>query len=246
MASTGWVMPEMRDTSSSSRGRATPRVWFHDIPAIGLPGAATWNEDRDAPLLDEIGTIYVVIEPDTGGAAVIKWLSRSSIRPRARLVRLRDTKDTSALYLAGPDAFKAAFQQALDDAQPCPEPETKKPKDEDTRAGRALVLHEPEPWPQPVDGAELLDRIAAGLRRYVVFDTVAADAVALWCVGTHTFAVFTIFPRLTITSPIGICTSCARQSDRVLIDIVGARLRLLWPSLRPVDVANVHPAGGRA
>ena len=145
-------------------------LWFHDIPAIGLPGATTWNEDRDAPLFDGIGTIYVVIEPDTGGAAVVKWLSRSSIRPRARLVRLHGAKDASELYLADPDGFKAAFQRALDDAQPCPEPETKKAKDDDTRAGRALVLHEPEPWPQPVDGAELLDEIASGIRRYVVFD----------------------------------------------------------------------------
>ena len=103
-------------------------LWFHGIPAIGLPGATTWNEDRDAPLLDGIGTIYVVIEPDKGGAAVVKWLSRSSIRPRARLVRLQGVKDASALHLADPDAFKAAFQQALDDAQPCPEPETAESK----------------------------------------------------------------------------------------------------------------------
>ena len=107
-----------------------------------------------------IGTIYVVVEPDKGGAAVVKWLSRSSIRPRARLVRLRGAKDPSALHLANPDGFKTAFQQALDDAQPCPEPETGKVKDDTAKAGRALVLHEPEPWPQPVDGAELLDEIA--------------------------------------------------------------------------------------
>ena len=177
-------------------------LWFHDIPAIGLPGATTWHEDRDAPLLDAIGTVYVVIEPDTGGAAVLKWLSRSSIRPRARLVRLPlGTKDPSALHIADAGGFESAFQRALDAAQPCPEPETKKAKDDDTKAGRALVLHEPEPWPEPVDGAKLLDEIAAGIRRYVVFGVTAADAVALWCVGTHAFNVFTIFPRLVATSP---------------------------------------------
>ena len=63
------------------------------------------------------------------------------------------------------------------------------------------MLHEPEPWPQPVDGAELLDEIASGIRRYVVLDAAAADAVALWCVGTHAFDCFTIFPRLIATSP---------------------------------------------
>jgi hypothetical protein len=176
-------------------------LWFYDIPAIGLPGATTWNEDRDAPLLDGLGTIYVVVEPDKGGAAVVKWLSRSSIRPRARLVRLRGAKDASALHLANPAGFKAAFQQAIDDAQPCPEPEAGKAKDDTVKAGRALVLHEPEAWPQPVEGAMLLSEIVTGIRRYVVFDNASADAVALWCLGTHAFNNFTIFPRLAITSP---------------------------------------------
>jgi hypothetical protein len=150
--------------------------WFHDIPAIGLPGATTWNEDRDASLLDGLSAIYVVIEPDKGGAVVLKWLSRSSIRPRARLVRLPPgTKDPSALHIADPDGFNAAFQRALDVAEPCPEPETKKAKDDATKAGRALVLREPEPWPQPVDGAELLDEITSEIRRYVVLGETACS-----------------------------------------------------------------------
>ena len=41
----------------------------------------------------------------------------------------------------------------------------------------------------------------AGIRRYVVFDDASADAVALWCLGTHAFNTFAIFPRLAITSP---------------------------------------------
>ena len=143
----------------------------------------------------------MVIEPDKGGSAVVKWLSRSSIRPRARLVRLHEAKDSSALYLADPTVFKTAFQRALDDAQPSPEPEVGKAKDDAGKAGRALVLHEPEPWPEPVDGAELLNAIASGIRRYVVFDNAARDAVALWCLGTHAFDCFTIFPRLVATSP---------------------------------------------
>jgi hypothetical protein len=127
-------------------------------------------------LLDGLSAIYAVIEPDTSGAAVLKWLTRSSIRPRARLVRLPPgTKDPSELHLADPDGFKAAFQRALDAAEPCPEP---KVKADDTKSGRTLVLHEPEPWPQPVDGVELLDEIGRGIRRYVVLDDASAYAVA--------------------------------------------------------------------
>lgn len=32
-------------------------LWHHDIPAIGLPGAANWREDRDAKCFDEFDTI---------------------------------------------------------------------------------------------------------------------------------------------------------------------------------------------
>ena len=63
-------------------------LWFHEIPALGIPGATNWREERDARYLDGIETIYVVVEPDRGGDAVRKWLSRSTIRHRAKLVSL--------------------------------------------------------------------------------------------------------------------------------------------------------------
>jgi hypothetical protein len=34
-------------------------LWFHGIPALGIPGAANWREERDAHHLDGIETIYV-------------------------------------------------------------------------------------------------------------------------------------------------------------------------------------------
>jgi putative DNA primase/helicase len=60
--------------------------WQHGIPALGVPGAANWREDRDAHHLDSIQKIYIVIEPDRGGEAVRKWVSQSAIRDRALLV----------------------------------------------------------------------------------------------------------------------------------------------------------------
>src|SRR5207247_4814056 len=46
--------------------------------------------------------------------------------------------------------------------------------------GHALTLRDPDPWPDPVDGAELLDEIAATFARFVVLPEGAADALALW------------------------------------------------------------------
>jgi hypothetical protein len=93
-------------------------LWLHNFPALGLPGASNWNEARDAPLLADIDKIFIVIEPDKGGEAVLRWLRCSSIARRARLVRITGAKDPSALYIANPDGFAAAFQRALDEAEP--------------------------------------------------------------------------------------------------------------------------------
>ena len=96
----------------------THTLWHAGFPALGLPGAGNWKEQRDAELVRDIPTIFVLIEPDQGGSAVLKWLARSSIAPRVRLVRLQGAKDPSELYVADPENFRAAFQQALDAAEP--------------------------------------------------------------------------------------------------------------------------------
>ena len=55
--------------------------WYHGIPAIGLPGAASWREERDARHLDGIDTIFIVIEPDRGGEVVRNGCpARQSVR----------------------------------------------------------------------------------------------------------------------------------------------------------------------
>lgn len=94
-------------------------AWFHNLPAVGIPGAANWREERDAAHFDGVPVIYVTIEPDAGGEAVRAWLARSSIRERVWLVHL-PTKDLSALHIQhdnNPAAFRAALDAALDAAE---------------------------------------------------------------------------------------------------------------------------------
>jgi hypothetical protein len=86
-------------------------LWHHGIPALGLPGASNWREERDAPHLEGIETIYVVIEPDRGGETVRKWLACSTIRHRVRVLSL-PTKDPSALHIEDPKKFKERWQIA--------------------------------------------------------------------------------------------------------------------------------------
>jgi 5S rRNA maturation endonuclease (ribonuclease M5) len=93
-------------------------LWQAGYPAIGLPGANGWNDERDAVHLAKIPAIYLLVEPDRGGEAVLRWLSASSICERARLVSLEDAKDPSELYLADPDRFVERFEAALQRALP--------------------------------------------------------------------------------------------------------------------------------
>jgi hypothetical protein len=204
-------------------------LWHHGFPALGLPGATTWHEDRDAPLLDGLTTVYVVIEPDKGGTAVLKWLRRSSIVSRVRLVRLKEAKDASVLHLRHSEGFHAAFRRALDEAEPYRPPADPKAVAA-AKSGRQLDLHEPEPWPDPINGARLLDEMVAAIRRYVVLDETGVRSVALWALGTHVFDSFNIFPRLVATSPEKRC------GKSTLLDAI----ERLVP--RPLPAANISAA----
>jgi hypothetical protein len=92
-------------------------LWYHGINAVGIPGANNWREDRDAPYLADCERIYVVIEPDQGGKAVLDWIEASSIRDRVWLVDLGEHKDTSNLHVDDPDRFNERWAEALTKAE---------------------------------------------------------------------------------------------------------------------------------
>jgi hypothetical protein len=114
-------------------------LWHHGIPAFGLSGAGSWNEERDAHLFDGAPIIFVIIEPDEGGERTIKWLSRSSIVSRVRLIRFpKETKDPSALFLSDPENFPPKFKAMLDSAEPFQADETQQPPRNPHEKGDAL------------------------------------------------------------------------------------------------------------
>ena len=67
--------------------------------------------------------------------------------------------------------------------------------------GRPLELSVIEPWPESIDGGELLGNICSAFRKYLVLPPGSAETLALWVVHTHTFQCFAHSPRLAITSP---------------------------------------------
>lgn len=71
----------------------------------------------------------------------------------------------------------------------------------ETEQGRLLTFEDPEPWPDPVDGTELLEELRTAFRRFVVLDESGLAVLALWVVHTYTFDAAWITPRLAVTSP---------------------------------------------
>lgn len=66
---------------------------------------------------------------------------------------------------------------------------------------RPIAFLDPEPWPDAVDGAALLEAIASSLSRHVALPPHAADAIALWVLFAHALDAANIAPILALISP---------------------------------------------
>jgi hypothetical protein len=93
-------------------------LWYHGINAVGLPGAGQWSESRDAVHLSDFGSIYVVIEPDQGGATMVRWVAESGLKERVRFVSASPFKDPSGMHVADPQRFQERWKEAISNALP--------------------------------------------------------------------------------------------------------------------------------
>lgn len=84
--------------------------------AVGLPGAAMWNEEEHAPQFAHLDDVFAVVDPDAAGEQrFLASLRSSAIAPKVRIVRLgADVRD---FYLLDPATFKDRFNMALNAAK---------------------------------------------------------------------------------------------------------------------------------
>lgn len=96
--------------------------------------------------------------------------------------------------------------------------------------GRGLSFEDPDPWPEPVNGAVLLHNLKKTFERYIVLAEGASVVLALWVI--HTFAINAswVSPRLAITSPE---KRCGKTRTLTLLSSLVAK---------PLQIANVTPA----
>ena len=98
---------------------------------------------------------------------------------------------------------------------------------DDGKQGHAIEFPEPEPWPEPVDGAALLNALAAAIRNHVVMATASSHAAALWVLHDWLLDCFVVTPRLCVRS---VTKGCGKTT---LLDVLG---RVCRRSLRTLNV----------
>ena len=71
----------------------------------------------------------------------------------------------------------------------------------EAQCGKPLLFSTVDPWPNPVDGAELLDALADSARRYMTLPEYVEVTLPLWAVFTHAMQAAQTAPILAITAP---------------------------------------------
>ena len=98
------------------------------------------------------------------------------------------------------------------------------------KADGGLDLFEPEPWDKTIDGNDLLDRMVAAIREYVIAPEHVAEVAALWVVHAHVFDLWQVTPRLAISAP------TMRSGKSLMKDVLGC----LVP--RAIETENLSAA----
>ena len=87
------------------------------------------------------------------------------------------------------------------------------------------------PWPTPVDGISLAEKVRDLLRAYVVFGSSGdVDAATLWIFGSYLMDTWRLWPRLMVTSPTKAC------GKSTLLEVLDA---IVW---RGLIASNASPA----
>ena len=122
-------------------------------------------------------------EPD-----VLEVINKLDGRKRVEIIaRLKEeTKVRIAPFEAALRAVKGTGADPGDDGLP----------------GKPLTFEDIEPWPDPVDGAELLTQLSSVIGSYVVMDKHQRDATALWVVHAHAHDLRDISPPLVVKAPV--------------------------------------------
>ena len=101
---------------------------------------------------------------------------------------------------------------------------------DDSKQGKVICLEDPEPWPEEVDGAHLLDEITETFKRFLILPDHGAEAIALWILHSWSIEAAYISPLFILESPEKRC------GKTTALNLIGA----LGPS--PIPASSISPA----
>ncbi len=165
--------------------------------------------------VDQVADALKRLEEDAGAlyeTTILGQLKKMRAKDPAAFARLRaQVKDAKVLSMAEFDRLTACV-------------------DDDAGPANASIFEEVEPWPEPVDGADLLDDVTHALARHVIADKETLRAAALWAAFTWLVDVVQVAPIANITAPEKRC------GKSILLTALGKLAN------RPLQVSNIAPA----
>ncbi|MDP3609445.1 MAG: DUF3631 domain-containing protein [Nitrosomonas sp.] len=182
--------------------------WIRDEPKIFEDPAVTHSDSTDVVVelsLSEQNTAGSRPAFPSTDAEVIESLAVMSLMDYDR-IRLEKAKELRIQLKTLDDLVKAA-------------------RNEEKKTNQ-LLFPEVEPYPEPIDLAQILDEISAIIRCFIVLDTEQADIAALWVAHTYLIDVFEISPIAIINAPE---KACAKTLFQTLL------IRMCY---RPLQAAN--------
>lgn len=94
-------------------------AWYHDVLAIGVPGATAWRSEWAPLVAGREGFVWQ--EPGPAGERFVRKIAGNL--EGLRVIRApEDGKDLSALHLLDPDGFRERLDGLVKDATPAPPP----------------------------------------------------------------------------------------------------------------------------
>lgn len=235
------------DTAEGLDALSAAPDWLLQLVAAPSPSGADRNKSKNAKkhILKELESVSKAAPGQRNEAlnrAAFKFgraVQRGSIKrgdaeqalaeasERCGLVGDDGSESVAATIASGLNAGMAAAQETGGDQRHL--------------AGEEIDLPLPEPWPEPVDGAALLDAIVLQIGRYVVVGTHETRAIALWILHTYCFNVFYITPRLVIWSPVRGCGKTTLVDVLAELTARGMRTSSITPAALFRTVEQLRP-----
>jgi hypothetical protein len=195
----------------ATRGNSNAKLVDGLIPPRASILAWPQNDEPGKKWLNDLSAIV----PKLGVARVpISTIKRNEFGDTEE-VRLKDMNDWVKAGASADNVYAAFFRNELFKPETTPSgsisidqsiniPIAKSAKQSAANAkpqGSKVTLPHVEPWPDAVNGEEVLNEMAETFSRYAVLPEGASHALALWCAYAHGFDAFQCSPRLYVTSP---------------------------------------------